>query len=581
MKKINLGTKLNAAQLKAVKASVAGAHTLIASAGTGKSSCLVAAAHYIVTVTEGNCSILALSFTKKTTADLMQRMSNVHGNIAVATIHSFFYRVLRSNGYKSFTFLQNEAESKRIIKKIIVENGYEETVTVADVEDAFCKNYYPSSDIQEVVSTYLDTLKGMRKFTYDSLQYEFYELITSNAAVASRASKLFSHVLIDEAQDLNSIQAKIIKRLWKADSDTNIVFAGDPLQSIYGFRGSKPNVMEELTEFYSAEVHKLTLNYRCFSHSILDLANAIMPKAGLKPTLQDNGIAPVFYTAKDSTDEANYVVDHIKELHNAGKDWSDMLILFRSCVAVEAIYEALVVSGIPFVRYGGDQKTLWSNSKTKRILGAVSLLNEKNNHHWIHCIAPVFGIDSDICKEVEFVAGKSLAECILAVPSVSKKSKKLFKEFLDLDVTGMPLAEQIKLLWDKYLKSFLKAEDDELLDHVLTATSKMQTYDDLRKYFTEARRQERIQARLIANNLPHIRLMTAHTAKGIEAPHVFVVGLQDGLWPDTGHESTDIDEENRLLFVAITRARESLTLSYVANSAKGINSPCRFLKEYF
>lgn len=160
MKKINLGTKLNATQLKAVKASVTGAHTLIASAGTGKSLCLVAAANYIVSATEGNCSILALSFTKKTTADLMQRMSSVHGNITVSTIHSFFYRVLRSNGYKPFSFLQNDAEAKRIIKNIIIQNGYEETVAVTDVEEALCKDDYASSDIQDVVVTYLDTLFG-------------------------------------------------------------------------------------------------------------------------------------------------------------------------------------------------------------------------------------------------------------------------------------------------------------------------------------------------------------------------------------------------------------------------------------
>lgn len=576
----NFGKKLNAAQLKAVQASISGVHVLNASAGCGKSLVVCAAASYINNITDGNCSILVLSFTKRTTADLMQRMANIHANITISTIHGFVYKCLRGYGYKSFTFIKNEAEVKNIIKKILTENGLDEKLAIEDITTAISKDIYPTAEIKNIVLQTLDTLKSMRKFTYDSILYEAYDLFSQRPSVARRISQYFSHVFVDESNDISSIQSKIIKELWPNDGDNNLFFAGDPLQSIYSWRGSMPNVMQHLTEYYKAEVHKLTLNYRCASHSILDFANSVMPEAGLRPTLADNGCIVTYHTADDQAKEAEYVLERIRALRSLGTNWSDIVILFRSTPAVEAVYNALAASDIPFVRYGGQQRNIWTSSMSKRVIGIVALLNEKNNHHYIHCVMPVFGIDPDISREIHYTNNKTLVECILDVPSVSRKAKKNLKEFLATDISKLNLREQIILLWDKYLKEFFKAEDDELLDYVLTQTANMDTYADLRKYLSDCRKQQKKQERIIANNIPHVSLMTPYCAKGLEFKHVFVVGLQDGLWPDTSHE-TNIEEEKRLLFVAITRACESLTLSYPARNDKSQNIPCRFIKDRF
>lgn len=578
-KQINLGLKLTSEQQKIVKAAISGIHVVNASAGCGKSTLINAAANYINAETAGCCSILVISYTKKTVADLMQKLAYVP-NVSVMTFHSLFYRVLRSFGYKSFSFMQNEAEAKALMKAVIAKNNLYDEVSVEDIANAITKDSYPTEEIEKAAELFLDELKSHRKFTFDSLQYEMLALLQNNKTVAKRIQRMYSHVCIDEAQDLSSIQWKILQAIWPNTLYHNLLFVGDPNQAIYSFRGSKPNVMQEITDYYSAKVHNLTINFRCSSHDILSNANSVMPTATLKPALPDNGEQVIYFAADNAQKEAEFVCGRITSLSNAGVDLNDITILFRSGPTVTKIYDELVKQQIPFVKFGADAHSLWANSKTKRILGLVSYLHEPENRHWLHCCSPVFGIDAELVKDVDMRSHGTLPEALMALPAIAKASKRKFCAFLDIEPNAMNLREEIIYLWDQLLKAFFKEDDDTLLDYVLEATKDFASYDQLRKHLEDCRKQEKIQMRLLANPTAHfVRLMSMHTAKGMESNHVIMCGMADSLL--TSHEETNLEEEKRILFVGMTRAKQTLAITYARSNGGHINEPIRFLKDRF
>lgn len=577
-KQFNFGIKLTAEQQKVVKAVAEGVHVVTASAGCGKSTLIQAACSYINAVTNGCCSIIVFSYTKKTVSDLLQKMVNIP-NVSVLTFHSFFYRVLRAYGYKSFSFMSNEAETKALMQDVITTNGLEELVSVVDLAEAISKDEYPKEIIKTAADLFLDELKSRRKFTFDSLQYEMLHLLKTNKTVASRIQRTFSHVFQDESQDLSGIQLKILKEIWPRDISNNITYVGDADQAIYSFRGSRRGVMQEIIDYYGAHTHKLSTNFRCSSHDILRNANVVMPSASLRPGLADNGSKVIYFGAENAKAEADYVCSRIKELVAGGADLNDIMVLFRNGNAISKIYDQLIKEQIPFVKTGSDSHSLWNNSKTKRILGLLSYYHEQGNRHWLHCAAPVFGFDAELVKDVSTREYDSLADAVLAMPSISKVGKRKFRSFLEMP-SQLSLRNEIILLWDRYLKQFFQEKDDVLLDFVLDATKEFESYAELRHHLEDCRKQEKIQARLVANpNAHYVRLMSIHTSKGMECSHIILCGMTDSIL--TAHEDTDLEEERRVLFVGMTRAKDSLVVTYSQQSNGHENKPIRFLEEQF
>lgn len=549
------GLKLNAEQMTAIKA-LDGVSIVNAGAGTGKTSTIVGKITY-ASIANPYCSILAISFTKKAVAELQCRIIGT-ANVICSTFHAFFYRILRANGYKNFGFL-DENRKHFLIESIAGSDKYREAVNPETLAEAICKGDM-NGIVGEAVADYLDTLKAERVLCFDSMQYFVEELLKKVPATAVRVRSLYDYVLIDEAQDLSAVQAEIIKLIWPKNRDCNLTFVGDPNQSIYSFRGSKAEVMDELAKYYKADVYTLATNYRSGQH-ILDYAEKVLPAAkGLKSVagmgrqVQIDGYA-------DKAEEAEAVVDKIKILHNSGVPLADICVLFRSSGAVSELYEELISENIPFVKVGSEGLK-WNNGRYKAFLALLSLVHEKNNPLF-KCALPIIGIPYDVLANLECMESMPFFEAVMSVPSLSRSQQEALAEFSRIDVDSYDLKNLCRLLWDKYLKAYFKAENDEFIDEFLEAVDKFADWAELKTYICNIRRQANKMAKLVSDpTADYLRLMSIHSAKGLEYKFVFVIGAVDGVLPDLSHDAVNMAEENRLAYVAVTRAKEALSISY-------------------
>lgn len=563
------GLKLNAEQMTAIKA-LGGVSVVNAGAGTGKTSTIVGKITY-ASIANPYCSILAISFTRKAVAELQGRIIGA-ANVLCNTFHGFFYRILRSNGYKNFGFA-DENQKSCIIENIVNRDKYKKFIAAADIEEALCKGEM-SGIVGEAVEDYLDTLKSQRIMCFDSMQYFVCDLLKKSSAVANRVRSLYDYVLIDEAQDLSAVQADIIKLIWPKDTENNITFVGDQNQSIYSFRGSKSEVMDELKEYYSADSYMLTKNYRN-GQRLLDYAEKVLPSATGMKAVKGVGKEVEVEGYADKEAEAAAVVEQIKILHNSGVPLADICVLFRSSGAVSELYEELINQNMPFVKIGSDGLK-WNNGRYKAFLALLSLVHEKNNPLF-KCALPIIGVPYDVLTNLENMEAMPFFEAVMSVPSLSRKQQETLAEFSRIDTGSYDLKNLCRLLWDKYIKAYLKAENDEFIDEFLEAVDKFADWAELKNYICAVRRQANKMAKLASDpTADYLRLMSVHSAKGLEYAHVFLVGAVDGILPDLSHEVVNMAEENRLAYVAVTRAKETLTVTYYKEGDAKIS---RFFEE--
>lgn len=584
MRKISINTKMKQQGIRLNKEQCAAVQQLkdvsvvMAGAGTGKSSLLVSKILY-ASIEDPGSSILVVTFTKKAVAELQSRIIG-NQNCLVSTFHSLFYRILRANGYKSFKFLENDNKKKSIIKKVLEAEHLEEKLTVEMVEEALRKGNFADEDSQKAVEAYLEQLKSMRVLCFDSLQFFCKELLQMNPAVAIRVRSLYNYVMFDETQDMAKVQKEIIKLIWPADRIHNLLFVGDQRQSIYGFRGSDFGVMDELKEYYEAYSYSLTTNYRS-TEAILGVANRVLPSNEALKSVKGKGEPVVFHAAENQKKEAEYIAEQIKLLHNCGMPLRDIVILFRACHAVKEVYEVLVSQHIPFVQIGSDPFK-YNNSRYKCFLAILAFMYDHNNSHY-KCSLPLLGLPKDITGDIEEGLNLPFSELLMGISSMSKKHRAILEEFFAIRPEEYDLQELVNLIWDKYLKDYFKADDDEILEDFLNEIADFTSFIQLKNHINDVRRQVKQMQRLVANpNADYLRLMSIHTAKGSECSTVFVVGASEGILPDLSHETVNIDEENRLAYVAVTRAKEKLYVTYPKTAPNGgAVAPSRFFKEFF
>ena len=565
------GLKLNAEQMTAIKA-LGGVSVVNAGAGTGKTSTIVGKITY-ASIAVPYCSILAISFTKKAVAELQGRIIGA-ANVLCSTFHAFFYRILRSNGYKNFGFA-DENQKSSIIENIAGQDKYKKFIAAADIAEALCKGEM-SGIVGEAVEDYLDTLKSQRIMCFDSMQYFVADLLKKSPAVANRVRSLYDFVLIDEAQDLSAVQAEIIKLIWPKDTENNLTFVGDTNQSIYSFRGSKANVMDELTDYYGADVYTLTKNYRS-GQKILDFAEKVLPEASGLKAVKGVGKEVSVEGYADKEAEAAAVVEQIKILHNSGVPLNDICVLFRASGAVSEVFEMLIKQSVPFVKIGSEGLK-WNNGRYKAMLALLSLVHDKNNPLY-KCALPIIGIPYDVLNNLEYMedSGVPFFEAVMNIPSLSKKQGEVLADFKEIDAGSYEFKGLCRLLWDKYLKVYFKAENDAFMDEFMEATDKFEDWSELKNYIIVLRRQANKMAKLASDpTADYLRLMSIHSAKGLEYAHVFLVGAVDGVLPDLSHDVVNMAEENRLTYVAVTRAKENLTVTYYKEGDAKIS---RFFEE--
>ena len=629
---------LNAAQREAVCAP--GGHSLVlAGAGSGKTRVLV---HRIAWLLEAEgvspWGVLAVTFTNKAAAEMRGRIEQLLGRPAgalwVGTFHGIAHRLLRAHWKeaelpKDFQILDSE-DQQRAVKRVIRELGLDE-------------NRWPPREAQWYINARKD--EGRRPAQLEAAGdpwlkemiaiYEHYEAFCRRSGLVDFAELLlrahelwlnkpdlleayrrrFGHILIDEFQDTNTIQYAWIRLL---AGDSGQVFAvGDDDQSIYGWRGARVEHIQQFQQhFPGTVVFRLEQNYRS-TGNILAAANALIAnnaeRLGKNLWTEDGEGAPVrIYNAFNEIDEAHYVVDCVRASVEAGGRYDDNAILYRSNAQSRIFEEVLIQQGIPYRVYGGLR--FFERQEIKDALAYLRLASNPLDDASCERIInqPPRGIGQRTLAEVREQAragGMSLWQAIhhvLENRSLNARALNALQGFVDLmarlraDLAGLALAEQVEqMLHHSRLREHYQKEKGEKgrarLENLDELVSAAQVFVRDEADDGEARMDE------LAAFLSHaaleagegqaaewddcVQLMTLHSAKGLEFRQVFVCGMEEGLFPHklSIDEPGRLEEERRLCYVGMTRAREQLILSHAEKrrlyGEETWTRPSRFLAE--
>ncbi len=333
---------LNAEQEAAIEV-LTGRHLINAGAGTGKTTCLVARTRKILEMYPES-RVLLISFTKKSVEELRQRIGSTP-KVEVSTFHSLAFHILRSAGMQFQVAMTSEAEQDALISEIIGQRN----TTIEAVKQSLRKTEPKHEDTKVAREEYLAYLREHQQMTFDTMQLFALRLLRENKAVLRAWSGKVTHILVDEYQDVDELQAEIVELL--SQRTGNLTVAGDSRQSIYSFRGAVPDAISNFAK--TATQHDLTVSHRS-GRGILGLANLIMPQE--KPLLAaiDNPVPvyPKYLEAYNAEDEAATVLDEITYLHKKGTPYKDMAILYRSSAASSNIIPLLSKRKITEVNKG-------------------------------------------------------------------------------------------------------------------------------------------------------------------------------------------------------------------------------------
>ena len=579
--------KLNEQQKKAAE-QIHGASLVIAGAGTGKSSVLAAKVEAIQNYYGDEVpGILCLSFTKRSTSNLAARIVNTRG-VSVMNITQLFYRILRANGYGAFKVITDEYARQTLVSLSIATAKMNKKTDEMEVLTAMETGKTDNPAVKKVIAQYYDFMKQNRIMDFSAIPVWTAELLHAVPSVAKKVRQMHPYCLIDEFQDLNPDQWLAVRLIWPKGS--NITAVGDHRQAIYGFRGSQKAVLDEFKLFYEAKVFELSLNYRCLP-SIISIANTIHPQySSLQAIKEDAGHAPVFTTAANPEDEAAIVVAQIKRLINNGARLSDIVILYRSMPAIPCVVEALLKSRIPFVKIGADPNR-WNHYPFKQYLELLNFVTNPDIADWKQCCR-YLDIDYEMLKQAQSILkeeeGLRISDVLMHLPMLPEatKEKLAFVAEMSADekISTMPLRELVISVWDNIAKDYFDTDNEAILADMLSSTEKFNTLADLQEEITSMQKQYEAMNRLIKNKkTDYIRVMSIHSSKGLEFNTVFLVGTSEGILPDLSHDNVDLDEEANLAYVAATRAKENLFISYPRHNSKSKDeiAPSRYFARFF
>lgn len=568
-------TDLNNQQLEAVKYNN-GPLLVLAGAGSGKTKVLTHRVSYLVekSVVDAN-SCLLLTFTNKAAKEMKERMGNISLGFA-GTFHSFCVKVLRTSGSKigidNNFLIYDDNDQKDIIKDIILELNIKDTIKPSSVQFAIseAKNQLltpalfeeiASGDfnltVAKIYASYDKKLKEINALDFDDLLLKTV-LAFEHPEVINYWREKIGHIFVDEWQDTNKIQYKLVRLL---DGGRGVITAvGDSSQSIYAFRGADyRNINYLMRDYPNIKLVNLEQNYRS-TQNILEAANYIISKNTTHPVLKlwtdkTSGEKISIYNARSGFDEAEYIGREIKRIKNSNKfNYTDIAVLYRTNAQSRVIEEALLHIGIPYTLIGGVR--FYDRKEIKDILSYLKLLvNNKD------------------------------AVSLKRVLSLGKRRFEKFQS-VSVDIDNIPTIDimDIVLKETEYLSKFKETdpEDYDRLENIKELRSVAIEFPKLIEFLEQVALVEMGSTKTVDNA---VTLMTLHAAKGLEFPVVFIVGLEEGIFPHSRSlwDKEQLEEERRLMYVGVTRAKEVLYLSYASKrlfyGETSSNSPSRFLSD--
>jgi DNA helicase-2/ATP-dependent DNA helicase PcrA len=617
--------QLDAAQYEAVT-TTEGPLLILAGAGSGKTRVLTARTAYMVQEKGIDPkSIMLVTFTAKAAREMKERLQRfqlpqaiLHA-LLVGTFHSIFYRILihhEPERWSSQYLLKYDWQIDRILKEAGAEIGIDEKEFPYDQamqQISYWKNTLTHYDTVKPSNPWEDKAQYLYKryeqikqerslFDFDDMLYGCYELLRTNEDLLSRYHNRFRYFLIDEFQDVNKVQYKIMQLLSRHTN--NICAVGDDDQSIYAFRGSDPSFILHFDKDYpEAKVVTLNQNYRS-SHSIVTVANKIIrfnknrrPKK-MQAQFQ-SPFVPSFFFPYDEEEEATMIVTDIKEKIQKGANPSDFAILYRTHVASRAIFERLSQSALPFIMEH-DADSFYQRRVTKSLLAYLRLAMNEDDVGAIRDLMGALFLKQSALQDVKAIS--ILQDCTLVsalgkLTNIQSFQQKKLQNIVPLFRTLRhiePLAAIEMIEREMGFSDYIKKRGNE-------GNAMEKGSDDVRDLKVVARKFVSVRDflahvdHMIAMNdeMKHlsktyqdaIQLLTIHRSKGLEYKHVYLLGAVDGSLPhdfalDAFREgdSTPLEEERRLIYVAITRAQETLYVSVPSMRRGRTAYPSRFIK---
>lgn len=605
---------------------------ILAGAGSGKTRVLTTKIAYLLSQGVPPSRILALTFTNKAAGEMRERIGAMVGSelskmLQMGTFHSVFARWLRQFGhrlgYTSDYTIYDATDSRTLVKVIIREmqlddkrykpNNIQSLISAAK-NDGISPNEISSPKLDKlpvIYSEYEARCKRANAMDFDDLLLNTHRLLKNDEEVARVMRQRFSHILVDEYQDTNLVQDQII-RLLKGE-DTEITVVGDDAQSIYSFRGAVlDNILHFQSHFPDTRLFKLTKNYRSTAN-IVGLANSLIEKNQFRIPKEVEAVAgegekPTLFKAFSGSAEAEMIVLQIRELIRQKVSPDEIAVLYRTNAQSRVIEEQCRNAGINYRIYGGT--SFYDRKEIKDILAYLRLMTNDRDDEAFRRIynVPARGIGQVTFDKIAALAEQHqvpLMQVALRTDLLSAElNKGALKKVADFTTLIDGLSSQKDQLSPEELVRLVirqtgintlyqdgSIDSESRLDNMEELLSAVADYVDTRieetgdtptiedfvrdmALYTDRDQQE--------DDTPRVTLMTMHASKGLEYRHVFCTGIEEGIIPSQrSWTPQDIEEERRLLYVAITRAKEHCTLSYAdtrrLHGLQEICAPSRFL----
>ena len=619
---------LNEEQIKPVK-ETEGAVLVLAGAGSGKTRVLTSRIAYIIEEKRVPASaILAITFTNKAAKEMQERLNKITdiSGAWVCTIHSMCVRILRQYateaGITPNFSIYSETERNNIIKKAFQECDLDDEKLLKSVKfhianakmlgfepERYAQEYAGEYEIEEIVKVYTRYQKHLREnnaLDFDDLLNETRLLLRKNEDAREYLGGRFRYILVDEFQDTNGVQYEIIKML--ASVHKNLFAVGDDDQSIYGWRGAKiENILHFEKDFKDAKVFKLERNYRSTKH-ILNLANAVIKNNGRRKdktlwTENDEGQEGKLFEAEEESGEARYIAHTIVGLLSQGYKYSDFAVLMRLNALTRSFEQEFTADGIPFKVFGGFK--FFERKEIKDLLAYLRLVNNPFDSEALSRIInfPKRGIGTKTVETLQNYAYETESSVFEALRDLDEMgftsgTKQKLATFRDLvkgwiiESQEMPVNELVKkIVLDTKMREAYADDSDESINKRANIEEFIQSVDEYCKLNEGASLTDYLNQVTLASDTDemddgnYVSLATIHSVKGLEFGCVFVCGMEENILPVSravGNDD-DMEEERRLMYVAITRAKDRVwftrSKSRYLYGKREPTARSRFLKE--
>ena len=623
---------LNREQRKAAE-TLEGPVLILAGAGSGKTRALTYRLANLMDHGVPARRILALTFTNKAAREMKNRVAALVGAESadeawISTFHSSCARILRREieklGYTRSFGIYDDDDQMSVLKEIYKQlNIDDKSIPIRDVkskisdaknklltpDEWFAKSGrdYRSSKIHDVMTVYEKRLKSLNALDFDDLLLRTLELLAEHPPVLEAYRNRFQYVMVDEYQDTNKAQYELV-RLLTAES-RNLCVVGDDDQSIYGWRGADiRNILDFEKDYPDATVIKLEQNYRSTSN-ILDAANQVIANNADRKdkrlwTEEGEGEKIKIFCAGDERDESAWIADNIRTMVKEGESYGDMAILYRTNAQSRVPEEMLMRAGIPYKVFGGQK--FYERKEVRDILAYLRVIVNPTDDISLRRIinVPKRSIgDSTVQELVNHAAanGMPLFSALGEMPeSLGSRPRKCVTEFFMLMTMlsamkdTMPLADFTEEVIRRtgLEEQYSREDTEESRSRVENIQEFKGAVHEFARMSENATLEDYLENVALVTDLDraedergYVTMMTLHSAKGLEFPNVFIAGLEEGIFPSSRSADDDarMEEERRLMYVGITRARKRLFLSRASMrmlyNQESHNPPSRFLEE--